>query len=112
MLRAMATTCHNPDCDGRAWWSGWCRRCWQVTGVGDRVASERRASEAAARQAKLDAERQRARDRLVELGDEGRLPWWEISEQLNAAGLRIDGRPFTPATARGTYLTLTADRWE
>lgn len=108
----MATTCRNPDCDSRPWWSGWCRLCWQVTGVGDRESEKRRASEAAEREAKIEAERERARDRLVELGDEGKLPWWEVSEQLNASGFRLEGRPFTPALARGTYMSMTADRWE
>ncbi len=108
----MANTCRNPDCDSRAWWGGWCRLCWQVTGVGEQASEQRRADEDAERAAKIEAEKERARDRLLELGDDGQLPWWEISEKLNASGLRLEGKPFTPALARGTYLTMTADRWE
>ena len=63
----MAKTCKNPDCDSRPWWGGWCRLCWQVTGVGDQAAADRRQREQDEREAKLEAERQRARDRLLEL---------------------------------------------
>lgn len=108
----MAATCRNPDCDSRPWWGGWCRLCWQVTGVGDQEAAKRRAAEEAEREAVIEADRQRAKDQLLELGDEGLLAWWEVSERLNARGMRINGRPFTPAVARGTYLTMTADQWE
>jgi len=108
----MAASCKNPNCSDRAWWGGWCRLCWQVTGVGDQVSADRRKEEAAAKDAKIEAERERARSRLQELGEAGVLPWWEISEQLNASGFRLDGRPYTPATARGAYLVMTAPDWE
>ena len=108
----MAATCRNPSCDSRPWWGGWCRLCWQVTGVGDRESEKRRSQEIADREATIEAERERARERLIELGDEGKLPWWEVSEQLNALGFRLEVRPFTPALARGTYMSMTADRWE
>ena len=108
----MAATCRNPACDDRAWWGGWCRLCWQVTGVGDQQSAKRRAAEEAAAQAEIAAEVESARDRLYELGDAGKLAWWEISEQLNASGHRLGGRPFTPATARGEFLVMTADEWE
>ncbi len=104
--------CRNPHCEDRAWWSGYCRVCFQTTGVADRLADERAAQEQADRAARRAAAIAAANDRLVGLGDGGVMPWWEISERLNADGLRLEGRPFTPATARGRYLELTADRWE
>ena len=108
----MATTCKNPTCNDRAWWAGWCRLCWQVTGVGEQHSANRRAEQQATQQAAVDAEIERARASLHELGTAGKLAWWEISEQLNAAGHRLSGVPFTPATARGAYLVMTAHEWE
>lgn len=109
----MATkTCKNPACDDRAWWAGFCRLCFQTTGAAERVAEQRVAEEVAAREARRAAERQRVVDALRRFGDEGRLPWWEVSEKLNAAGLKWEGRRFTPALARGRYLDMTAAEWE
>lgn len=104
--------CANPNCEERAWWSGFCRLCFQTTGVADRLAEEREAQEIADREARRQAQIDAANDRVIGLGDGGVMPWWEVSERLNADGLRLKGRPFTPATARGRYLQLTADRWE
>ncbi len=108
----MPATCQNPNCAERAWWSGWCRLCFQTTGVADRLAEERAEQQARDRAERLAQARQAVIDSLLELGDQGVMPWWEISEKLNAQGHRLNGRPFTPATARGRYLELTADLWE
>ncbi|MCP3938878.1 MAG: hypothetical protein GY708_26310 [Actinomycetia bacterium] len=108
----MAHTCKNPACDDRSWWAGFCRLCFQTTGAADQFAEERIAEERAVREAREQAEKDRVAGQLLRLGDEGLLPWWEVSERLNAAGLKWDGKRFTPAIARGRYLQLTAHEWE
>ncbi len=108
----MSKSCNNPTCTERAWWSGWCRICFQTTGVAERLAEERTLEEQRDKAERIATAKRAVNDSVVELGDHGTAPWWEISEKLNAQGHRLGGRPFTPTTARGRYLELTAHQWE
>jgi hypothetical protein len=108
----MSRSCKNPACSERAWWAGFCRLCFQTTGVADQFAAQRLAEEQAAKANREHAEFERVRDRLIAMGDDGTLAWWEVSERLNAAGMKWMGRRFTPGIARGRYLALTAHDWE
>ena len=97
-------------CSYTARWEGLCLSCYQRSGRAEERRAEELAREAAERRERAEREQQRAVEKLLELGDQ-QLPWWDISERLNRAGLRLEGAPWTPTSARGHYVALR-DEWD
>lgn len=98
-------------CSYSARWDGLCLSCYQRSGRMDQRREEERQRVTAERLAQQQRAATEALDSLLTMGDQ-QLPWWDISERLNRAGHRNDGRPWTPSTARGVYVAKRGDEWE
>ncbi|GEM_PF-2700049 len=98
-------------CEYSARWEGLCLTCYQTSGLAEQRRAEDRARQERERAAQQAEHEAAALTRLLELGDQ-QLPWWDISERLNRSGLRHQGTPWTPSSARGVYVAHREDDWE